>query len=81
MPQRLPRFEAELQKVLDQQKLAKILVEGDEPAPDASKISRVTHGDPERLRGLPAVGRGTSSTSPGTDPVKALLAKERRLGR
>lgn len=28
-------------------------------------------------RGIPIVGRGTSSTMPGTNPLQALLAKER----
>jgi hypothetical protein len=36
-------------------------------------------GDSSRLRGIPAVGRHTSGTMFGTDPVRALLAKERRL--
>ena len=29
-------------------------------------------------RGVPIVGRGSSSTMPGTNPLQALLAKERR---
>jgi hypothetical protein len=35
-------------------------------------------GDVERLRGLPAIGRGVSGSTVETDPVRALLAKERR---
>lgn len=31
-------------------------------------------------RGVPVVGRGRSSTMPGTDPLGALLAKEHRAG-
>ncbi len=34
-------------------------------------------GDPARLRGLPAVSRGTSGAIAGTDPLRALLSKER----
>jgi hypothetical protein len=34
-------------------------------------------GDPARLRGIPAVGRGCAGAMAGTDPVRALLAKER----
>jgi hypothetical protein len=34
--------------------------------------------DLERLRGLPAIGPGVSSVMPGTQPERALLAKERR---
>ncbi len=35
-------------------------------------------GDSKRLRGIPAVARGVSCTSPGTDPLGALIYKERR---
>ena len=38
-------------------------------------------GDPARLRGLPAVGRNVSGRIPGTDPLRALLAKEARCER
>ncbi len=34
--------------------------------------------DFQRLRGLPAVAKGVGSVAPGTDPLRALLAKERR---
>jgi hypothetical protein len=34
--------------------------------------------DFERLRGLPAVAPGVRGVQPGSDPVRALLAKERR---
>ena len=32
----------------------------------------------DRRRGLPFITRGIGGTSPGTDPVAALLAKEAR---
>jgi hypothetical protein len=35
-------------------------------------------GDGRRMRGMPAVGRGTSGAVFGSDPLRALLAKERR---
>lgn len=35
-------------------------------------------GDSRKLRGIPALARGVGSTCPGTDPLKAYLAKERR---
>jgi hypothetical protein len=36
-------------------------------------------GDRRSLRGIPIVGRSTMGGAiPGTDPVRALLAKERR---
>ena len=37
--------------------------------------------DRRRLRGIPAVGRGTSGAIFSTDPARALLAKEQRRGR
>jgi len=42
-------------------------------------MSRSADGhDPARLRGLSAIGRNVSGSTIHTDPVKALLAKERR---
>jgi hypothetical protein len=50
-----------------------------EAAPDVPMRSGATAGgDPSRLRGLPAIGRGSSGAVRGTDPERALLAKERR---
>ena len=37
--------------------------------------------DHRRLRGIPRVGRGVSGAIGGTDPMRALLAKERRHGK
>jgi hypothetical protein len=37
-----------------------------------------TGDDLERLRGLPAIAPGVRGVTPGTDPLGALLAKERR---
>jgi hypothetical protein len=37
--------------------------------------------DLDRLRGLPAIGRNVSGAMAGSDPSRALLAKERRRGR
>ncbi|MEO5576454.1 MAG: hypothetical protein ABIR67_15130 [Gaiellaceae bacterium] len=42
---------------------------------------RVAAGDPARLRGLPAIGPNVSGAMAGTDPVRALLAKESRRRR
>ncbi len=75
----LPRFLAHLQKVEDARKLARIVLEagGDEEPPKQS-AGATSGGDWERLRGLPAIGRGVSGAIRGTDPVRALIAKERR---
>ena len=37
-----------------------------------------TGDDRERLRGLPCIARGVTGAQPGSNPVGALLAKERR---
>ena len=47
----------------------------DEPVEVGTELAG---GDPARLRGLPAIGRGVSGSTVETDPVRALLAKERR---
>jgi hypothetical protein len=78
MPQPLPRYVAlELQHREDAAKLARILVETDGPAEPHIRPS-ARGGDWQRMRGVPCVGPGIGGTSPGTDPVRALLAKERR---
>jgi len=38
-------------------------------------------GDHARLRGLPAIGPGVSGVMHGSDPLRALLAKESRQRR
>jgi hypothetical protein len=49
----------------------------DTPAPR----SKVHKPEPADLRGIPVVGPAVSGVSPGTDPLEAVLAKERRAGR
>ena len=83
MPQPLPRFELALQRWADAQRLARILLEvgADEPdeVTDSSHPTRAQHHDPARSRGIPIVGRsGYGGAIPGTDPLRALLAKECR---
>lgn len=79
VPQHLPRFLAEVERYEDQCKLARILVEAG-PAPKAA-AGVTSGGDERRLRGLPAIGRGVSGALEGSDPLKALLAKESRRRR
>ena len=81
MPQQLPRFLADTQRIEDEKKLAKILLETGEAAPPRAQVGATSGGDPARLRGLPAIGRNVSGATVETDPVRALLAKERRCGR
>ena len=81
LPQPLPRaFRRQLQ-ALDSEKGARIVREaGDEPE-ITSSAGATAPGDERRLRGIPAVSRHTSGAVFGSDPVRALLAKESRRGR
>lgn len=72
----LPRFLAHQQ--------APSVVEGRRGrAPKAAAVVEVVnpgaglHADPIRLRGIPVVG-GCSGTSPGTDPLRALVSSDER---
>ena len=80
MPQPLPRFVDEAhERSAWQRKLASILLEVGEPAPSPKIYSATAGGDGRRLRGIPAHAKGNGGGAiPGTDPLRALLAKERR---
>jgi hypothetical protein len=75
MPPKLPRFRAE-QKVADLRRVERIVAEverDDRPLP----VGDAGGGSPRSLRGVPVVGvPGAGGTSPGTDPVRALIAKD-----
>ena len=67
--------------MLEQQRqvLDRILAEVD--AEETETVAGATGPlDHRRLRGIPAVGRGTSGAVFDTDPLRTLLAKERRRG-
>lgn len=76
MSRHLPRFYRHQEAAADQAFITTIVIE-----PDDTPITTVTRatlaGDSRRLRGIPVVG-GVTGTSPGTDPLQALLDKERR---
>jgi hypothetical protein len=84
-PARLPLDEARLRPHLRAraQQQADVLAteferavgEGVEPARPSSTVFKPEAGD---LRGLPCLAPGVGGVQPGTDPVSALLAKERR---
>lgn len=78
MSQILRRFDAHRERLEDARRLGKILLETGEAAPPAPRAGVTAGGDETRLRGLPAVAKGAPGRIPGTDPVAALLAKERR---
>ena len=76
----LPRFRAAIERIEDDRRLARILLEADaEPHPDANgrvlRRSADGHND-RRRRGVPIVSRGVSGTAPRTDPLGELLRKE-----
>ena len=76
MPQPLPRAFRSQQQAEDERKLEKILSQTAKL--EASSTAGATAaGDKARLRGIPAVGRGTSGAVRGSDPARALLSKQR----
>jgi hypothetical protein len=84
----LPRFYARQERIRDQQELVRILLEaeGDDALPQPGNGNgggkmlpgSTAPGDTRRLRGIPAHARGTSGAIAGSDPLRALLAKEAR---
>lgn len=72
VPQPLPRAFRRQLAAEDAEKLDRIVRDAE------SFVGATSGGSWQRLRGVPAIGKGCSSTSPGTDPVRALLAKESR---
>lgn len=58
--------------------LANILLEiNPDSTEDQHRYIPTAAGDHQRLRGIPALARGVGSTMPGTNPLAALIAKER----
>lgn len=60
------------------EKLAELAREQDQPLPS---VSQTAAGDSRKLRGIPVMAPGVGSTIAGTDPLAALLAKERNAER
>jgi hypothetical protein len=60
----------------DAAKIDRIVAEAAEP--ELASSGGATSRDPARLRGLPAVSRFSSGAVAGSDPVRAVLAKEFR---
>lgn len=84
--QRLPRHQRFAEHARDLDKIARILLETDaEIAPEANGkvLRRSADGHrKDRMRGIPIVGRsGYGGAIPGTDPLRALIAKENRRRR
>ena len=73
-----PELSAGNWRAEDRAKLDRLLIDVGEELPASSAGATAAPGDWRRLRGVPAVGRGIGGTIAGTDPLRALLAKERR---
>lgn len=74
---RFPRYLRLQLEVEDREKLAAIFRDAEAQSEEDSVAAGATAGgDGSRLRGSPAISRGTAGAIPGTDPVRALLAKE-----
>lgn len=68
MSHTLPRFHAHHQRIDDERKLARILLETGEPAPTTQRPGATAGGDERKLRGIPAIGRGVTGAIPGSVP-------------
>lgn len=71
----LPRFYRNQLAAEDARTLARILIETGEPTPTTTVTRATLPGDTRRLRGIPVAG-GACGTSPGTDPLHALLNRQ-----
>lgn len=78
--QKLPRFLRHMQQAEDARKLAEILLETGEALP-VKTASATSGGDWQRLRGLPAIGRGCAGAIRGTDPLGEVIRREGRRRR
>ena len=68
----LPRFTASMQRIEDQRKIGRILLESTAMEVPATVARATLPGDNRRLRGIPVVARGVSGVSPGTHPSDCL---------
>jgi hypothetical protein len=70
MSQALRRFEIHRERIEDERKLARILLETGEAAPQQKGAT--AGGDERKLRGIPAIGRGVSGAIHGSVPGRYL---------
>ena len=86
MSQPLPRFTQDrhvphidpldamlAKRELEHQQAIALIDNGKTPLSDST--------DARRLRGIPCIAEGVTGTSPGTDPLRAVLATDHRLRR
>lgn len=62
----LRRYHAHAERIQDEQKLARILLETGDHAPTIGHAT--AGGDERKLRGIPAIARGVAGAIPGTSP-------------
>jgi hypothetical protein len=74
----LPRAFRQQERLADEQKLARILLETGEALPESEVHPSARGSDWRRMRGVPVCGPGIGGTAIGTDPVRELLRKERQ---
>jgi hypothetical protein len=80
----LPRFYRRQEELEDERKLAQILLESGGSLDEVAGPKLVNGADGHhwaRMRGLPLISKGVRGTMTGTDPLGALLAKERQRQR
>ena len=73
----LPRFYATTERMEDERKIGRVLIESESADLPASVARATLPGDTRRLRGIPVCAMGVGGTSPGTNPLAALLMSER----
>jgi len=81
VPQPLPRAYRRQLQAEDLARVEEIVREVGEAEEPPAVAGATAAGDERRLRGIPAISRGTSGAIAGSDPLRALLQKERRRGR
>lgn len=73
----LPRFTAASQRIEDDRKIARVVLEAGPSETPATTVRATLPGDMRRLRGIPVVGRGVGGASPGTNPLGEALRNVR----
>lgn len=68
MSQLLRRYTARSERMEDERKIGRIVLESTAMVLPTTVARATLPGDNRRLRGIPVVARGVSGASPGTDP-------------
>ena len=64
----LRRYDAHAERLHDERRIARIVIETGGTAPDPKHAGATAPGDTRKLRGIPAIGRGVGGAIPGTRP-------------